>query len=352
MHDARDPVDVDAARGDVGGDEHVDLAARERVEGALTLTLRAVAVDRGGLHPALLELLGQRLGAVLGAAEHDRRAGRASDVGGHLDAIVLVDLPEQVREHRHVGLGQTVHDRVVLVLAHQRVDRTVERGREEERLAIGRREVEQGAHLGQEAHVGHAVGLVDHDELHRVELELLALEQVLQPTGAGDEHVDALPERRQLLAEAGTAVDRSDAQLARATEPLELTAHLRGQLAGGHEDQTARLARLGLLDQDRERHAERDRLARARGGAAAEVASRERVGDGHFLDGERGLDAARVKGADDVGGHAEIGELVGHGLDDSVVVAPHVGTWWSDRLTRVDEPRDADPEIRSCERAR
>jgi len=58
VHDARDPVDVDTTRRDIGGDEHVDLAVGERFERALALTLRAVAVDRGGAHPALLQLLG------------------------------------------------------------------------------------------------------------------------------------------------------------------------------------------------------------------------------------------------------------------------------------------------------
>ena len=41
-------VDVDAAGGDVGGDEHVHVAAAERGQGPLALALAAVAVDRLG----------------------------------------------------------------------------------------------------------------------------------------------------------------------------------------------------------------------------------------------------------------------------------------------------------------
>jgi hypothetical protein len=42
-----DALDVEAARGDVGGDEDVELAVLELVDGALALRLRDVAVDRG-----------------------------------------------------------------------------------------------------------------------------------------------------------------------------------------------------------------------------------------------------------------------------------------------------------------
>ena len=81
VHDARDAVDVDAARGDVGGHEGLHLAVGERGQRPLALTLRAVAVDGRAPHAALLELLRQRVGAVLGAAEHDGRAGHADDLG-------------------------------------------------------------------------------------------------------------------------------------------------------------------------------------------------------------------------------------------------------------------------------
>ena len=57
------------------------------------------------------------------------------------------------------------------------------------------------------------------------------------------------------------------------------------------------------------------------GGAAAEVAAGETVGDGHGLDGEGVVEAARVEGADELGGHAELGEGGGgHGGEAPWVV--------------------------------
>ena len=54
-----------------------------------------------------------------------------------------------------------------LVALHEPVDGTVESGREEQRLALRSRHVEDALDGGQEAHVGHAVGLVDHHHRDR-----------------------------------------------------------------------------------------------------------------------------------------------------------------------------------------
>ena len=66
-----DPLDVEAARGDVGGDEDVELALAQLVDGALALHLDDVAVDRRGREPAGPQPLGELLGGLLGADEDD-----------------------------------------------------------------------------------------------------------------------------------------------------------------------------------------------------------------------------------------------------------------------------------------
>ena len=199
-------------------------------------------------------------------------------------------------------------DGVLLVLPHQRVDRAVERRREQQRLAGGGRLVEQATNLGEEAHVGHAVGFVDDDDLDRGEVDLTPLDEVLEPARAGHEDVGAPAHRLQLRTEAGAAVDRSDAQLAGPAEPGELTAHLRGELTGGNEDEAQRPARVRAAEPRDHRDAEGQRLARAGVGLARHVSAGHPVGDGHGLDRERGFDAPGVQRADDVVGHAEIGE--------------------------------------------
>src|ERR1043166_8698961 len=74
VDDVRQPLDVEAARRDVGGDEHAQLVVLEALEGAHACVLRLVAMDRVGLDPAFLELLRQAVGAVLGLREHEHLA--------------------------------------------------------------------------------------------------------------------------------------------------------------------------------------------------------------------------------------------------------------------------------------
>ena len=73
-----------------------------------------------------------------------------------------------------------VHHRVVHVAAHQHVDLAVERGREQQRLTVVRDLAHDPFDLRQEAHVGHAVGLVDDEDADLVEVELAPLEEVDQ----------------------------------------------------------------------------------------------------------------------------------------------------------------------------
>ena len=65
-------------------------------------------------------------------------------------------------------------------------------------------------HLGQEAHVGHAVGLVDDDDVDLVEAQRAAVDEVLEATGRGDDDLDAAAEHLHLLLHAGAAVDGED----------------------------------------------------------------------------------------------------------------------------------------------
>jgi hypothetical protein len=59
----------------------------------------------------------------------------------------------------------------------------VERGGEEQRLALGRALGHDAVDGGLEAHVEHAVGLVEDEDRHAVERQVAALEEVLQAAG-------------------------------------------------------------------------------------------------------------------------------------------------------------------------
>src|SRR6266508_2859947 len=69
VHDVADVLDVQAARGEVRGDEDLDLAALELVERALALPLREVAMDRRDVLPAAQQGLQQAVDAAFGVPE-------------------------------------------------------------------------------------------------------------------------------------------------------------------------------------------------------------------------------------------------------------------------------------------
>ena len=101
-------------------------------------------------------------------------------------------------------------NRVVLIAADDGFDLTPDGGREEQHLAVGRRLVQQAAHGRQESHVRHAVRFVQHDGRDVVEPDVAALDQILEPPGAGHDHVDALVQGADLVAIPGAAEDRHD----------------------------------------------------------------------------------------------------------------------------------------------
>ena len=93
VHDLRQLVDIQAARGDVGGHQHGDLARLEVVQGARAGVLALVAMNGGGGETVLHELFGQAVGAVLGAGEDEHLVppAFADDVAQDIALVGLVD---------------------------------------------------------------------------------------------------------------------------------------------------------------------------------------------------------------------------------------------------------------------
>ena len=193
---------------------------------------------------------------------------------------------------------------VVQVAADDDVDVPVEGGGEEQGLPLGRACVEQPTDLGQEAHVGHAVRLVQHDQLHVVEPHVALGDEVGEAAGARDGDVDAVRERAQLLAEPDAAVEGGDG-LVGIGELAHLVADLRRQLTGGASTRGRGNARAGTPHALHEGDAEGEGLAGAGGRPAAHVAAGERRRDRPGLDGERLGDATPREAGGDVAVDAE-----------------------------------------------
>ena len=119
-----------------------------------------------------------------GAAVRSTRTAKPV-LGAHVQHVVRHLGDRRLRRVDAVG------DRVGEEPLDEHVDPRVEGRGEQQALARTRGLVEQPPHDGQEAEVGHVVGLVEHGDLDGVEVRVARLEMVGEPAGAGDEDVDA-----------------------------------------------------------------------------------------------------------------------------------------------------------------
>ena len=314
VHDQPHVVDVDAARGDVGGHEHGRLTGGEGVEVSHAGVLREVAVQVHARDAAAGELLGQPPGAVLGAGEHDGPLVRAGQIGQGADAVVGGHAQHVVGGRPGGGgavvdgMVDRVHQEPVDELAHA----LVEGCGEQQPLGALRGGRQDAGDARQEAEVGHVVGLVEDGDLGRGQAAVLLPHEVLEPAGAGHDDVHAAVERIDLTALRDAAEDHGGAHAHRGGQRGERLVDLTGQLAGGGEDEPARGALLALTagggQAGDQRDAERVGLAGACAAAAQHVPPGECVGEGGVLDGRGGDDAGAAEDVEQGGRNAEIGE--------------------------------------------
>jgi hypothetical protein len=101
--------------------------------------------------------------------------------------------------------------------------------------------LDDAANLRLEAHVEHAVGLVENEELDARQRDAAALNHVDEAAGRGDNHVGAAVELAHLKAGVGAAVDDDGAQRRAVAELARLVPDLRRELASRRENQHARI---------------------------------------------------------------------------------------------------------------
>ena len=301
---------MDAASGHVGGHQGGEAPGGEVLQGLLTGLLAQVAVDDAGVDTFTQQLLDQAVGAPLGAGEDQRALVAAHDGGRHLGLVHLVHEQEAVGHLLDRGLRRLdlVAHGVGEIALDQVVDLVVEGGREQQRLVGLGQAPQHPLHLGHEPHVGHAVGLVEHDDPDVAHRQLAPVTEVDEAAGRGHHHVDALAQGLDLGLHGGAAVEGPDAQVAQAGQRRQHPVDLDGQLAGGHQDEGPRPPRLAPLGPLQEGQAEGQGLARARLGLAAHVGAGQHVADGEGLDRGGLVDALFGEGGGEVGRHAEGGK--------------------------------------------
>ena len=212
------------------------------------------------------------------------------------------------------------HDRVLRPLRSELQDQ-VGQGRAEEQglaFALRRRGVHDAAHVRDEAHVQHAVGLVDDEHLHAVQVQDVPLVEIQQAAGRRDHHVDRFVDQLLLLlVEIHAAEDGHRVERAVATDGVRLLLDLHDQLARRREDQDAGTAdpaarRRRMAQQAREQaDQERGGLARAGLRAPGRVDPLKRLRENGRLDRRAVLKAEVGDRVQDLRGQVEILETRG-----------------------------------------
>ena len=216
--------------------------------------------------------------------------------------------------------------RVVGQFARQVADHAVERGREQQRLALGRATRGDGFDVVDKAHVEHAVGLVQHQHFQAREVDLAALQVVDQAAGGRHHHIDRLRQALQLQA-VGRAADQAGG-----AEAAQLLAighggflDLQREFARRSQHQHARThaldRRLGLQTLDR-RQQKRRRLAAAGIRRHQQIAPGQRRGNRLRLDRGGVFVARSLHGFKDEGVKPQFGKA--HGKPFSVRASAQV----------------------------
>ena len=333
LHHKLHATDVDAACSHVSGGKHVHLAGFKGREIAVALVLVEVAVQLGARDALLGQALGKLLRLELGAGEQDALACAGSQGAYDLGLIALGDL-EHVMRHLIDRAGRVVnavHLRIMQEAFHYLVDAMIERRGEQHMLRIGRNLAKQTLHAGQEAHVGHLIGLIEYHTFDAAQRKRVLTQQILQTARAADHDLRTGLELGDLTGILHTAIHGGGSHAIRLRKRQQHLVDLLGELTGGGKHQSARTRQIGrslapctaaaigltldggdimLADTQtcHQRNGESKRFAGTRASTAKNVATRKRVGKSVRLDGESGTLAVAGEYMRQSARHAKLGE--------------------------------------------
>ena len=287
----RQLADVDAACGDVGRNEHRDLALLEVGERTLTLVLRLVAMDGAREDARSVEVACHAVRAVLGAGKDESlvdvrlvdELGQQRALFGLLNEVdLLLDLLDRTRGRRDRYLDRVLEHAVREVCDFRRNGRG-----EQQRLALCRQLLYDALDVREKAHVEHSVRLVEHKGFDLVQLYDFLTHEVPQAARGRDEDVRAALDGLDLrhLRHAAEDDRRRYGHITRVLAYILID--LKRKLTRRSENERTDAASGVLVEPLDDRHGKRAGLARAGLRTAEQVASLENRRDGLLLNGGR-----------------------------------------------------------------
>jgi hypothetical protein len=328
---------VQATSGYVGSNEDTDFPALEGFKGFGTGLLALVAMDGVGRDAVALQEMREAAAAELGADEY-QHLGVFFFVSNQVCQQVSLEAAGN-RVHdvadgfaHHVAAGDFNQLRVLQHLVGEFLDFVREGGGEEQALPIGGQQREDAADVRDKAHVQHAVGFVEDEELDLPEGDGLLLDVVEQAARRGDDDFDAATQFLDLRIHVHAAIDAGTTQREVLGVHLDRLEHLHGQLSRGCEDQCTNLVACraggcaGVAGEAVEqRKGETGCLAGACLGATHHVVAGQYDGNGLALDGRGFSVTGFSNGLQQFWDESEFGKRhgCGHDLGDLQFSAVH-----------------------------
>ena len=209
-------------------------------------------MDAGGLDAVQRQVLGQAVGAVLGAGE-DQECALAFLQQMHQQrefaaAVNLIMVQIDVLHRPRCRADGDAH-RVADRRFDQLLDGLFDGRREEQRLAFGRQLGDDLLDGRQETHVEHAVRFIEHEDLRAFEVDQAAFHEIAEAAGGGDDNLRALADIPQLILFVHSADNNGRADLHAGGQVTDGFVDLDGQFASGAQDDGANTARGGARSQ-------------------------------------------------------------------------------------------------------
>src|SRR5215470_5244779 len=235
VHHVWQVADVEATRCNLGGDEGRDTVLPEVAQGAHSRVLALIAVDRGGGNPGALQLLRQAVGGVLGTGEHQHLLPAAT-LDEMAEQVPLVRLRYAVNLLRDalgggVARGDLDGERLVQQPGGELADVVRIGGGKHQVLTLPRQQLQNPPDVVNEAHIEHAIGLIEYTAANRTKIERALTRQIEQPPRSGDEQIAAGAQRLDLRSLTDATEDHRRAQRAMAAVARSAFSHLRCELA-------------------------------------------------------------------------------------------------------------------------
>ena len=295
VDDVRQLLDVNAARGDIGGHQHAAAALLEGRKRGLPGPLRLVPMDRLRRKPGPRQIARDPIGPVLRAGEHQHgdELRVLQQVGEQVALVALVHKIDILADglHRRGGRVDLHHSHIVQQPVGDLLDLRRHGGREQQRLLFLGRFVDHPAHVVDEAHVEHAVGLVEHEDLEALETHMPLPDEVVEPSRRRHEDIHPVFERFHLRGLAHAAEDDGRSQTQILPVQLKVFVILQRQLARRREhqrpDRPLALRHTAPREQLQNRHRKRGCLACPRLRAAEQIPPRKHRGNRRLLDRRR-----------------------------------------------------------------